>query len=151
MIRRVPRLAVTGLILMAAATSEAADPVQKILVNEDARVLAETIMVGALVVQSLLIIGLLYQRRARQRAELESQRKLALAADADRRQTISALTSSMAHDLGQPLNSMMYNAQALQLMVTTNRATPETIEEILADIQSQGARAAEIIERHRGQ
>ena len=40
---------------------------------------------GALVIQSLLIVGLLYQRRARQRAEIESRRNLALAADASRR------------------------------------------------------------------
>ena len=104
---------------------------------------------GVLVVQSLLIVGLLYQRRARQRAEIDSRRNLALAADASRRQTMSALTSSIAHELGQPLSSMMHNAQALQMMVTANRATPDTIGEILSDIQSQGVRATQIIDRHR--
>ena len=104
---------------------------------------------GVLAFQSLLIIGLLYQRRARQRAEIESRRNLALAADASRRQTMSALTGSIAHELGQPLGSMMYNAQALQTMVTGNRATSDTIEEILSDIQSQGLRATQIIDRHR--
>jgi signal transduction histidine kinase len=90
--------------------------------------------VGALVVQSLLIVGLLYERRARHRAEIDSRRNLALAADASRRQTMSALTSSIAHELSQPLNSMMLNAQALQMMVTTNRATADTIGEVLSDI-----------------
>ena len=52
--------------------------------------------VGVLAVQSLLIVGLLYQRRARQRAEIDSRRNLALAADASRRETMSALTSSIA-------------------------------------------------------
>ncbi len=105
--------------------------------------------VGVLAVQSLLIVGLLYQRRARQRAEIESRRNLALAADASRRQTMSALTSSIAHELGQPLSSMMHNAQALQMMVTANRATSDTIGEILSDIQTQGVRATQIIDRHR--
>ena len=73
--------------------------------------------VGVLAVQSLLIVGLLYQRRARQRAESDSRKSLALAADASRRQTISALTSSIGHELGQPLGSIMHNAQALQMMV----------------------------------
>ena len=41
--------------------------------------------VGVLAIQSLLIVGLLYQRRARQRAELDSRRNLAIAADASRR------------------------------------------------------------------
>ena len=39
--------------------------------------------VGVLAVQSLLIAGLLYQRRARQRAESDSRRNLALAADVE--------------------------------------------------------------------
>ena len=105
--------------------------------------------VGVLALQSLLIVGLLYQRRARQRAESDSRRNLALAADASRRETMSALTSSIGHELGQPLGSIMYNAQALQMMVTANRATSDTIGEILSDIQTQGVRATQIIDRHR--
>ena len=35
------------------------------------------------------------------------------------------------------------------MMVTANRATSETIGEILTDIQTQGVRATEIIDRHR--
>ena len=104
---------------------------------------------GALLVQSLLIVGLLYQRRARRRAETESRKNLALAADAGRRQTMAALTSSIAHELGQPLSAMIHNAQALQMMVSTNRAPSDTIGEILADIQAQGVQATQIIDRHR--
>ena len=104
---------------------------------------------GAMVIQALLIFGLLYQRRARQRAEIESRRNLALAADANRRETMAALTSSMAHELGQPLSSMMYNAQALQMMISANQATSDSIGELLADIQAQGVRARQIIDHHR--
>ena len=104
---------------------------------------------GVLALQSLLIAGLLYQRRARQRAESDSRRSLALAADASRRQTMSALTSSIGHELGQPLGSIMHNALALQMMVTANRATSDTIEEILSDIQAQAVHATQIIDRHR--
>ena len=62
---------------------------------------------------------------------------------------MSALTSSIGHELSQPLSAMMYNAHALQLMVTANRATSDTMGEILSDIQSQGVRATQIIDRHR--
>jgi len=106
-------------------------------------------VLGALAVQALLIAGLLYQRRARHAAELDSRRNLALAADASRRQTMSALTHSIAHELGQPLSSMIHNAQALQMMMSADGAARETAGEILSDIQSQGAKAAQIIERHR--
>ena len=105
--------------------------------------------VGVLAIQSLLIVGLLYQRRARQRAESESVRNLALAADANRRQTMSALTSSIAHEVGQPLSAMIHNARAGRMMITVNRAAPDTMGEILSDIESQGVQAAEIIDRHR--
>jgi hypothetical protein len=56
--------------------------------------------IGALLFQSLLITLLLYERRARQRAEIDSRRNLALAADANRRETISALTSGIGMSWG---------------------------------------------------
>ena len=105
--------------------------------------------VGALLLQSLLIVRLLYERRARQRAEIDSRRNLALAADANRRETISALTSGIGHELGQPLSAIAANAEALQLMVTARHAVPEATEEILADIRAEAVLATQIIERHR--
>ncbi len=75
---------------------------------------------GALALQAFLIIGLLVERRARQRAEVDSRRNLVLAADASRRETMSALTTSIGHELAQPISSMIHNAQALQMMVTAN-------------------------------
>ena len=104
---------------------------------------------GVLVVQALLIIGLLVERRARQRAEVDSRRNLVLAADASRRETMSAMTTSIGHELTQPLSSIMHNAQALQMMATANAATPDAIKEVLSDIQTDGLLAARIIERHR--
>ena len=104
--------------------------------------------VGLLAAQSLLIVGLLQQRRARRRAEIESRRNLELAADASRHQTMSVLTSSIAHELGQPLTSMIGNAQAGRMMIA-NQATPDTMREILSAIESEGVQAVRIIERHR--
>jgi signal transduction histidine kinase len=105
--------------------------------------------VGALVLQSFLIALLLYERRARQRAEIESRRNLALAADANRRETISALTTSIGHELGQPLSAILHNAEALQILGAANRASRETTGEILADIKAEAVLATQIIERHR--
>jgi signal transduction histidine kinase len=105
--------------------------------------------VGVLAAQSLLIAGLLHQRRARRRAEVESRRNLALAADASRRQTMSALTSSIAHELGQPLSSMIHNAQAGRMMVTANDARADTLSEIFLDIETEGVQATKIVDRHR--
>ena len=107
-------------------------------------------VLAAIVVQALLIVGLLYQRRARQRAELESRRNLSLAADASRRMTMSALTGSIAHELSQPLNSILHNVKAGEMMMGSgNSAPPDVLKEILADIRTADVRATEIIERHR--
>jgi C4-dicarboxylate-specific signal transduction histidine kinase len=62
---------------------------------------------------------------------------------------MSALTSSIAHELGQPLSAMLHNAEALQMMINNRRATPQIIDEVLSDIHTDGIRAADIIERHR--
>jgi signal transduction histidine kinase len=105
--------------------------------------------VGVLAVQSLLIVALLHQRRARRRAEVESRKNLALAADASRRHTMSALTSTIAHELGQPLSAMIHNAQAGRRMLTVNQATPDTISDILSDIETEGVQATLIIDRLR--
>jgi signal transduction histidine kinase len=104
---------------------------------------------GALLLQSLLIVGLLYQRRARRKAEVDSRRNLALAADANRRVTMSALTGSIAHELSQPLNAILHNAQAGEMLVTRGRATPEALRGILSDIRTADVRATQIIDRHR--
>jgi signal transduction histidine kinase len=109
-------------------------------------------ILGAIVIvlaQSALIVGLLYQRRARRKAEIDSQRNLSLAADANRRATMSALTGSIAHELSQPLNAILHNAHAGEMLVTSNRATPEVLRGILTDIRAADVRATEIIERHR--
>ena len=44
---------------------------------------------------------------------------------------------------------MINNAQALQMMVSAGRAEPDTTDEILSDIRSQGVQAMHIIDRHR--
>ena len=105
--------------------------------------------IGLLIFQSLLIAWLLYERRARHRAEIESRLKLALAADANRRETMAALTASIGHELAQPLSAVLHNAQALKKMVKANRVTPEETREILADIEAGAVVAVQIFDRHR--
>ncbi|MFL6549739.1 MAG: ATP-binding protein, partial [Povalibacter sp.] len=105
--------------------------------------------VGVLVVQALLIFWLLLERRARQRAEIESHKNLSLAADVSRREMMSVLGTAFAHDLAQPVSTIMCNAEALTLMGRADVEIPETIREILSDIQADGLRAAQIIDRYR--
>lgn len=107
------------------------------------------LVAGGLAVQFLLILGLLYERRQRTNAQLESRRNLALAAHVDRRVAMTTLTGSIAHELAQPLGSILHNAQAADRLIATNRATTDVLREILGDIRREDARATQIVERHR--
>jgi signal transduction histidine kinase len=62
---------------------------------------------------------------------------------------MTALTGSIAHELSQPLNSILHNAQAGEMLVTSNRATPESLTEILSEIRTADVQATQIVERHR--
>ena len=65
-------------------------------------------------------------------------------------QTMSALTSSIAHELGQPLSSMIHNAEALQMMIDRrSRDTRHDRQRSCPTSGRQGVQAAQIIERHR--
>jgi signal transduction histidine kinase len=105
---------------------------------------------AALLLQLTLIAGLLYERRARRKAEIDSRRNLSLAANIDRRASIAALTGSIAHELSQPLSAILHNAQAAEMLIASNRATPTDLQDILRDIRTQDVRATEIVQRHRG-
>jgi len=59
------------------------------------------------------------------------------------------MTGSIAHELSQPLNAIQHNAQAGEMLIESNRGTPEALKEILTDIRTANVRASEIIERHR--
>jgi signal transduction histidine kinase len=107
------------------------------------------IAIGALALQSVLIAGLVYQRQARRRAETQSRTNLALAADADRRATVSAMSGSIAHELSQPLNAIQHNAQAGEMLIGSSRATLEELKDIFSDIRTANVRASDIVERHR--
>jgi C4-dicarboxylate-specific signal transduction histidine kinase len=62
---------------------------------------------------------------------------------------MSALSGSMAHELSQPLNAILHNAQAGEMLITSSRATPEALNAILSDIRKADVRATQIVERHR--
>jgi len=104
---------------------------------------------AALALQLALIAGLLYERRARRKAEIDSRRNLSLAASIERRASVAALTGSIAHELNQPLGAILHNAQAAEMLIASNRATLPDLQEILRDIHSQDIRATEIVQRHR--
>jgi C4-dicarboxylate-specific signal transduction histidine kinase len=63
--------------------------------------------------------------------------------------TLSALSSSLAHELSQPLSSILINAQAGQLGMAKDPPDLTEMRDILADIVGADSRAGEIIDRMR--
>jgi len=60
------------------------------------------------------------------------------------------LSSSIAHELNQPLGSILANAETAELILQSPNPDLEEIREILADIKRDDQRAGEVIRRLRG-
>jgi signal transduction histidine kinase len=110
------------------------------------------VAVGVIVLQSALIAALVLERRRRRRAEVDSRRHLAAMAHLDRRAAMGELTTSLAHELNQPLNAILQNAGVAQMLLASTTVPPALQEmgEIIGDIRRDDIRASEVIRRMRG-
>jgi two-component system sensor kinase FixL len=62
---------------------------------------------------------------------------------------LGELTASLAHEINQPLSSIMSNAQAAKRYLNTPAPDMEEVKEIINDIVKEDTRAGEIINRAR--
>ncbi|HTM61085.1 MAG TPA: ATP-binding protein [Burkholderiales bacterium] len=83
------------------------------------------------------------------RTALEAQRLRNDLAHVARVNTISQLSASLAHEINQPLTSILLNAQAGQKILAAEKPDLDEIRAILADIGTDDRRAATIIDRAR--
>jgi PAS domain S-box-containing protein len=83
--------------------------------------------------------------RARTLVQLQEQRNEL--AHLGRAAMAGALSGAVAHELNQPLSAMMSNARAGLQFLARGSADGQEIKDILADIESDGRRAGEVI-RH---
>jgi signal transduction histidine kinase len=104
---------------------------------------------AALLVQAGLIMFLLHERHLRHDAEVESRERMSELAHINRNATAGELSSSIAHELNQPLGSILTNAETAELMLKSDSPDLEEIKEILADIKRDDQRAGEVIRRLR--
>lgn len=99
--------------------------------------------------QAALISGLLHEHRRRRQAEVQSRHRMSELAHVNRYSIAGELTSTIAHELNQPLGAIRTNAETMELMLKSS--TPDMIEirEIAADISRDNERAGEVILRLR--
>ncbi|MDA9546420.1 signal transduction histidine kinase [Bradyrhizobium sp. USDA 3397] len=110
----------------------------------------QMLMIAAVfLVQAGLISGLLHERRRRQVAEVESRHRLTELAHVNRYSAVGELTTSIAHELNQPLGSILTNAETAELMLKAAQPDLVEIQQILADIRRDDQRASEVIRRLR--
>jgi PAS domain S-box-containing protein len=94
-------------------------------------------------------VGLLTDITARKQAELEVQQQRQLLAHLTRVATLGELSGALAHELSQPLTSILSNAQAAQLLLAEAPVDLGELREILRDIIDEDRRAGEVIGRLR--
>jgi len=107
------------------------------------------IVCAVVVFQAMLIAGLLDERRRRRVAEVEARRRMAELAHVNRHAMAGELTTSIAHELNQPLGSILVNTETAALMLESPSLDVTELKEILSDIKRDNQRAGEVIRRLR--
>lgn len=100
---------------------------------------------GVLGLQTALIIGLVYERRGRRRAEIETRQRTSELAHMNRHSTAGELSASIAHELNQPLGAILNNTEAAIAILESPSPNVDEIKRALADIKRDDQRASEII------
>jgi PAS domain S-box-containing protein len=85
----------------------------------------------------------------RRLAEMSEQQHREQLAHVTRVATLGELTASLAHEVNQPLNAVMNNAQAALRFLHRENPDMKEVGEALGDIVRDGKRAAEVIQRLR--
>ena len=114
------------------------------------------LVTAIVLVQAGLISVLLREHRRRKVSEVQSRQRMAELARVMRFSTAGELTASIAHEINQPLGSILTNAETADAILKSQRpdiaALPDIVElkDIVNDILQDDRRATEIIRRMRG-
>jgi len=110
----------------------------------------QSLMIAAIIlVQAGFISLLLHERKKRTDAETEARSRLTELAHVGRQATAGELSSSIAHELNQPLGAILTNAETAELILKSPSPDLAELREILADIRRDNQRASEVINRMR--
>ena len=112
-------------------------------------------IVAVLLIQAVLISILLQEHRRRRFAEVQSRQRMTELAHVNRFATAGELTASIAHEINQPLGSILANAETAEAILKSQSPDiaelPDIIElkDIVNDILHDDRRATEVIQRMR--
>jgi signal transduction histidine kinase len=104
---------------------------------------------AATLLQTALIAGLLYERRRRLMAEVQSRQRMAELAHVNRYSMAGELTASIAHELNQPLGAILINAETMEQMLQSPSPEMTELRQIVSDIRRDDERAGKVIQHIR--
>jgi signal transduction histidine kinase len=99
--------------------------------------------IAAILIQTALILWLVYEHWRRQRAEILARNTMSELTHVNRVATVGELSASIAHEVRQPLAAMSANAEAALRWLKKGKL--EEVRAGLKDIVSEGFRANDII------
>jgi signal transduction histidine kinase len=105
---------------------------------------------AVLLLQGVMIAALMIERHRRHAAEVVSRRHLLEVLHLNRGAIAGVLSSSFAHELTQPLATILSNAEAAELYLENDPPDINGVKAILVDIRREDQRAADIINHLRG-
>jgi signal transduction histidine kinase len=107
------------------------------------------LVTAVILLQGGLITGLLREHRRRQFAEVQSRQRMAELAHVNRFSTAGELTASIAHEINQPLGSILTNAETADVILNSPSPDITELKDIVKDILRDDRRATEVIRRMR--
>ena len=96
------------------------------------------------------LMGVAVDITARQAMQDEIRQQRARLELMSKTTTLAGLSTAIAHELNQPLATILTNAEAAQTLLADSHPNLRTVKQILADIVSADLRAADVIRHLRG-
>jgi len=106
-------------------------------------------VLAVILAQAGLIAILLHEHRRRQFAEVQSRQRMAELAHVNRFTTAGELTTSIAHEINQPLGAILTNAETADAILNSPSPDIAELKGIVKDILQDDRRAGEVIRRMR--
>jgi signal transduction histidine kinase len=106
-------------------------------------------IIALILLQAGLISALLYERRRRHLAEVQSRQRMVELAHVNRFSTAGELTASIAHEINQPLGAILTNAETADAILKSPTPDIAELRDIVKDILQDDRRAGEVIRRMR--
>ena len=107
------------------------------------------LVTAVILLQGGFISALLHEHRRRRMAEVQSRQRMAELAHVNRFSTAGELTASIAHEINQPLGSILTNAETAKEILKSPTPDVAELNEIVDDILKDDQRASEVIRRMR--